>query len=103
MFYVVFIVAGVLLLQFFISKNPIAGLIIPMGSIFGVIMAALMIFSTDGGGWSKPVNRLSLLIFLLLTAVSFLLYFLRRRNEYQQGYMNDEKIEKKEKNRNSGS
>lgn len=96
MIYVVIAIAGVLVLQFFLSKHPIAGLILPMSSIFGVIMAGMVIFASDGGGWGKPTNRLTLLIFLLLTAVSFLMYFIRRRNEYQQGYLYDEKAEKKE-------
>lgn len=98
MIYVVLVAAGILVLQYFLAKNPVAGLIIPMGSIFGVIMAALLIFSADGGGWAVPNNRLTLLVFLFLTAVSFLLYFIHRRDEFRDGYRDEEKVEEKDRN-----
>lgn len=101
--YVVLIGVGVLLFQFFLSKSPVLGLMIPMASMLGVIIAGMMIFASDGGGWEAPNNRLTLLIFLVLTISSFLLYFYQRRNEYLQGYMSDKKTEKKTNNRNTRS
>ena len=101
MFYGVLIAIVILLLQVYLSKGVTVGLIIPLGSIFGVILSGMMIFASDGGGWEEPNNRLLLLIFLFLTIVSFLLYFVRRKNEYRQGYFNNEKIEKKKNTGNS--
>lgn len=95
MIYIVLIVAGVILLQLALARYPIAGLVLPMMSMFGVILSVLVLFAPSGSGLGDSKNRLSLLIFLLLSTVTFLIYFMKRRKEYQEGYMNAEKVKKK--------
>ena len=101
MFYVVLIIAGVIALQLWLARFPIAGLLLPMMSIFGVIIAGMILFAPSGAGMAESRNLVSLLLFLLLTAGTFLIYFLKRRKEYQEGYLNDEKAEIKPKNSDS--
>lgn len=95
MIYVVLIIIAVILAQLFLANYPIGGLILPMASMFGVIVSGMILFAPSGSGWKDSRNQLSLLLFLLLTAVTFLIYFLKRRKEYQEGYLNNEKTEKR--------
>lgn len=97
MIYIVLIVIAVILVQLYAARFPIAGLILPMMSMFGSIIAGMILFSPSGEGWADSRNRVSLLLFLLLAAATFLIYFLKRRKEYQEGYLNDEHAEIKTK------
>lgn len=101
MIYIVLIVIGVILLQLWLARFPIAGLILPMMSIFGLLMSGMVLLAPSGEGLADSRNRVALLLFLLLAAATFLIYFLQRQKEYQEGYLNDEKAENKSKKRDS--
>ena len=101
MFYVILIIAGVIALQLWLARFPIVGLLLPMMAIFGAIIAAMILFAPSGTGFQDSRNLVSLLLFLLLAAGTFLIYFQKRRKEYQEGYLNDEKAEIKPKKSDS--
>ena len=94
MIYVVFLVLATVVLELFLAKYPIGGLIIPIASMFGVIVAGMMLFAPSGDGWQDIKNRQALLLFLIQTATTFLIYYRKRRKEHQEGYLNSERAEK---------
>ena len=94
---VVLIVLAILVLELLLARYPIAGLIIPMASMFGVIVAGMMLLAPSGVGWQDVKGREAFLLFIILTAGSFLIYYRKRRKEHQEGYLNVEKPEKKRK------
>ena len=93
----VLIVLAILVLELLLARYPIAGLIIPMASMFGVIVGGMMLLAPSGGGWQDIKNREAFLLFIVLTAGSFLIYYRKRRKEHQEGYLNSEKAEKESK------
>lgn len=90
MLYVILIALGVLALEYYLANYVIAGLIIPLTSAMGLIMAFLVMLTAGGNAGEDPFYVRSLLLFLFLTASSFLMYYRKRRQEYREGYMNDE-------------
>lgn len=101
MIFVVLILVVVLALQLKLAKSPILGLIVPMSGFFGTVIAVyMMLMKPKGVTENLPVAgdafyKLSALLFVLLTLISFLLYFRERRKEYEAGYP-DESSPKKE-------
>lgn len=88
--YVILIALGVLVLEYSLAKYVIVGLIIPMTAAMGMIMAFFTLIMAGEGAGKDPFLIQSLLLFLFLAAVSFLIYYRRRRQEYREGYMNED-------------
>ena len=94
---VLLIVLGIMVLELFLSQYPIVGLIIPMASMFGMIVAGMMLLAPSGGGWQDAKSREAFLLFIVLSAGSFLIYYRTRRKEHQEGYLGSEKSGKRDK------
>lgn len=97
MVHVILIILAIMVLEIFLAKYLIAGLMIPMASMFGMIVAGMMLLAPSSDGWQDVKSREAFLLFIILTAGSFLIYYWKRRKEHQEGYLNTENAENKRK------
>lgn len=88
--YLVLIALAILALEYRLAGYVIAGLIIPLTSAVGLIMALLVLFTAGERVGEDPFYIRSLLLFLFLTAATFLIYWRKRRQDYRAGYLTDE-------------
>lgn len=94
MFYITLVAIGVLALQYVLRRYVIVGLVIPLTMIMAFVVALFVFLTAGESAGEDPFYIRSVLLFSFLASASFLIYYRKRKEEHQSGYMHEDSFGK---------